>query len=135
MHGHPVVEDVYEQVKKRMPSISLATVYNNVRQFVECGMLHEVSLHHGSSRLETNTERHFHAVCTACRSIRDIPASYVRSLSCEGGLAGFRMSGFTIEFHGLCELCEFEAFRRERKLRPRRNKRQEQEQESETCLE
>jgi len=50
MHGHPSPEEVYAQVKKRVPVISLATVYKNLHLFVESGVFREVSMHHGSLR-------------------------------------------------------------------------------------
>ena len=47
MHGHPSPEEVYAQVTKRVPVISLATVYKNLHLFVESGVFREVSMHHG----------------------------------------------------------------------------------------
>ena len=38
MQGHPSPEDVYARVKKRVPAISLATVYKNIHLFVESGV-------------------------------------------------------------------------------------------------
>ncbi|MGB0124768.1 MAG: transcriptional repressor, partial [Silvibacterium sp.] len=75
MHGHPSPEEVYERVKAKIPSVSLATVYKNIHLFIEGGVFREVSLHHGSLRVETNARPHHHLVCTACKSITDIDAS------------------------------------------------------------
>ncbi len=47
LHGHPSPELIYDGVRKKIPTISLATVYKNVRTFLESGMLREVSFHHG----------------------------------------------------------------------------------------
>ena len=41
--GHYSPEEIYEQVKQDLPSISLATVYRNLKIFVHAGMLQEVS--------------------------------------------------------------------------------------------
>src|SRR5438876_775162 len=49
MLDHPSPEAVYEKVRKQIPSISLATVYKNIKTFVDSGLLREVSLHHGSA--------------------------------------------------------------------------------------
>ena len=68
MHGHPSPEEVYARVKKKVPSISLATVYKNIHLFVESGVFREVSMHHGSLRVEMNGEPHHHLVCSKCRS-------------------------------------------------------------------
>jgi Fur family peroxide stress response transcriptional regulator len=54
MHGHPSPEEVYVRVKKKVPAISLATVYKNIHLFVESGVFREVSMHHGSVRVEMN---------------------------------------------------------------------------------
>src|SRR5580692_10225857 len=74
MHGHPSPEEVYAKVKVRIPSISLATVYKTIHLFLESGVFHEVSMHHGSLRVETNERPHHHLVCTSCKSISDIDA-------------------------------------------------------------
>ena len=58
MEGHPSPEEVYARVKKKVPSISMATVYKNIHLFVESGVLREVSLHHGSQRVEMNREEY-----------------------------------------------------------------------------
>jgi Fur family peroxide stress response transcriptional regulator len=43
--GHHSAEAVYAEVRRRTPAISLATVYKNLRLFVEHGLLREVSPH------------------------------------------------------------------------------------------
>jgi Fur family transcriptional regulator, peroxide stress response regulator len=50
MHGHPSPEEVYARVKKRVPAISLATVYKNIHLFVESGVFREVSMHRLTAR-------------------------------------------------------------------------------------
>src|ERR1700745_1011364 len=72
MEGHPSPEEVYARVKKKVPAISLATVYKNIHLFVESGVFREVSMHHGSLRVEMNDEPHPHMVCSKCKSITDI---------------------------------------------------------------
>jgi Fur family peroxide stress response transcriptional regulator len=72
MPGHPSPEEVYARVKKRIPAISLATVYKNIHLFVERGVLKEVSMHHGSLRVELNSHLHHHIVCSHCKTITDI---------------------------------------------------------------
>ena len=91
MHGHPSLEDVYERVKARIPAISLATVYKNIHVFIESGIFHEVSLHHGSLRVETNSRPHHHLVCTPCKSITDIAAEDL-GISRSGTQAARRIS-------------------------------------------
>src|ERR1700734_3888667 len=72
MHGHPSPEEVYARVKKKVPAISLATVYKNIHLFVESGVFREVSLYYGSLRVEMNDEAHHQMVCSKCKGITDI---------------------------------------------------------------
>ena len=72
MSGHPTPEQVYERVCQQIPSISLATVYKTINTFVETGIVHEASLHHGSIRLDANLEPHHHVTCIQCKTIVDL---------------------------------------------------------------
>ena len=56
MHGHPSPEEVYARVKKKVPAISLATVYKNIHLFVESGVFREVSMIMARCGVEMNDE-------------------------------------------------------------------------------
>lgn len=105
-HGHPSPETVYECVKQRIPSISLGTVYKNIHTFLDAGLLREVSLHHGSLRLETNLHPHHHLVCARCKSITDVPAEQLEPLQWSGRLPhGFQVERYSVEIVGVCAAC------------------------------
>ncbi len=74
MDGHPSPEAIYGRVKTQIPAISLATVYKNLKTFLDTGLAREVSLHHGALRLETNSIPHHHFVCVRCKEIFDVEA-------------------------------------------------------------
>jgi Fur family transcriptional regulator, peroxide stress response regulator len=105
LHGHPSPELIYEKVKKKIPSISVATVYNNVRTFLESGMLREVSLHHGSLRVEPNEHEHHHLVCVRCRSITDLDAKNLGPLRLKTQPRGFRVTRIAVDVLGICAAC------------------------------
>jgi len=107
LDGHPSPEIIYEAVRRKIPSISLATVYKNVRTFLESGMLREVSMHHGSLRVEPNESEHYHLVCTRCRQITDLgPESVlVRPLTGKRRLKGFRVTRIAVDVLGICAAC------------------------------
>jgi Fur family transcriptional regulator, peroxide stress response regulator len=104
--GHPSPEDVYLRVKEEIPSISLATVYKTIHLFIESGIFREVSLHHGSLRVETNARPHHHLVCRVCKSITDIDAAAV---GLDGNLhtlpGGFVAERYTVDILGICAEC------------------------------
>jgi Fur family transcriptional regulator, peroxide stress response regulator len=105
---HPTPELIYEQVRLRIPSISLGTVYKNVKTFLDSGVLREVTLHHGSVRLESNMTPHHHLVCSSCKVIFDIEESAVEpvQLPKTGLPAGFSIKRCRVEFVGVCKSCQ-----------------------------
>lgn len=106
MHDHPSPEAIYEKVKRKIPSISLATVYKNIHTFVEHGVVGEVSLHHGSARVETNMNPHHHLVCLRCKSIEDLPDTEFESVRLKKRAPnGFRVHRYSVEVLGLCAQC------------------------------
>ena len=105
LHGHPSPELIYEKVKKKIPSISLATVYNNVRTFLAIGMLREVSMHHGSLRVEPNEHEHHHLVCVRCKTISDLDAKNLGPLRLKTQPRGFRITRIAVDILGICAAC------------------------------
>lgn len=107
MHGHPSPELIYEAVRRKIPSISLATVYKNVHTFVDTGMLREVSLHHGSIRVEPFGKEHHHVMCERCRQIGDIDAGCITpSARMKQRLPrGFRVTRIAVDIVGICASC------------------------------
>jgi Fur family peroxide stress response transcriptional regulator len=104
--GHYSPEEIYEQVKQDLPSISLATVYKNLKTFVSAGVLHEVSPLHGSWRLDAKAEPHHHLVCTRCRSITDLDLDVLDPIRLRRKLPpGFRIEKFNVEIRGICKTC------------------------------
>ena len=107
MSGHPNPEEVYARVRKRIPAISLATVYKNLHLFIETGIFREVSVHHGSLRMEVNSRPHYHLVCTSCRTIVDLDEKDLKPLPKAGRIpGGFKVERFAIDVLGLCNKCQ-----------------------------
>jgi len=111
MHGHPSPEEVYAAVKKLIPAISLNTVYKNIHLFIDSGVFSQLSLHHGTLRVEMNSHDHHHLVCSRCRAVSDIPD---HDLSKMLGLkaprkrltGGFQVQHLAIDVIGLCARCQ-----------------------------
>jgi Fur family transcriptional regulator, peroxide stress response regulator len=104
--GHYSPENVYAEVRRRTPSISLATVYKNLRLFVEHGLLREVSPHASTLLVEGNLEAHHHLVCTRCKEVQDIEGDFInlKRLSRQAP-RGFDLTRPLVEVFGLCRRC------------------------------
>ena len=107
MHGHPSPEEVYAKVRKKIPAISLATVYKNIHLFVENGVFREVSMHHGSVRVEMNGEAHHHMVCSKCKVITDIGEEELGLVAKRKKLpGGFLVERYAVDVIGVCAKCQ-----------------------------
>src|SRR5246127_2284341 len=108
-HGHYSPEQIYAAVRKRIPSISLATVYNNLRLFVEHGLLREVSPRTSTLLVEGNLEPHHHLVCTRCKAVQDVEGDFInyKKLSRQAP-RGFDLTQPLVEVFGLCRRCRAE---------------------------
>ena len=69
--SHLTAEQVFLELKKTYPSVSLATVYNNLNKLCEEGKIRRVSVE-GSPDLYDRTVRHDHLVCRRCGRIEDV---------------------------------------------------------------
>lgn len=104
--GHYSPEQIYAAVRKRIPSISLATVYNNLRLFVECGLLREVTPHASTLRVDGNLKPHHHLVCLRCKSVQDIEGEFLNLKRLSRHIPdGFDLSEPLVEVFGICRRC------------------------------
>ena len=107
MHGHPSPEEVFAAVKQRIPSISLATVYKNIHLFVESGVFRELSIHHGTLRVEVNSVPHHHMVCSICKTVSDLPDGVLGMQATETVLPnGFVVERISVDVIGICPVCQ-----------------------------
>jgi Fur family peroxide stress response transcriptional regulator len=105
-HGHHSPETIYAAVRRRIPSISLATVYNNLRLFIECGLLREVTPHASTLRVDGNLEPHHHLVCSRCKAVQDIEGDFIDFKRLSPHVPrGFDLTQPVVEVFGLCRQC------------------------------
>jgi Fur family peroxide stress response transcriptional regulator len=71
-HTHPTVDELYEEIKKDFPSISLATIYKNLNILKETDMILEINTQVGKPRLDLFVHPHAHIVCKNCGAVEDI---------------------------------------------------------------
>jgi Fur family peroxide stress response transcriptional regulator len=106
IEGHQTVEEIYNQIRLEQPTISLATVYNNLEVLVEHGWIAQINRLHDMARFDKNSDPHHHLLCTLCRRLIDIEESAIPPLSLpETMLEGFEVSGYQVQFEGICAHC------------------------------
>jgi len=111
-HTHPTADEVYANVRKKIPRISMGTVYRNLDILSKIGLLHRIEpgQGHPQMRFDGNTEDHYHITCLRCGRIDDVPVN-----SPDGVLdhltkallkaTEYQVAGHHLDFYGLCPQC------------------------------
>ena len=69
---HPKSEEVFDRVKERLPTISLATVYNCLEALVQCGLIKQVNFVREPTRYCPNLHEHAHFHDDTTGEIHDV---------------------------------------------------------------
>ncbi len=103
---HPSAVQVFTRVQQKMPSISLATVYNCLETLTQCGLVRQVNLDRGPSRFCPNTHRHAHFICTQCSKVHDVELPEAADLARIWPLpADYVVNEYEFSLRGLCRQC------------------------------
>ncbi len=103
---HPTATEVFMRAKQRMPSISLATVYNCLDTLVECGLARQVNMDREATRYCPNCEDHGHFHCLRCGQVSDVPIATGKAVKTAWQLPkGFTVTQSEITLRGLCADC------------------------------
>ncbi len=103
---HPTADDIYRALVDRFPSMSVATVYNNLKVFIEAGLVRELTYGDDSSRFDADMSDHYHAICDRCGKIADFdfpPLTKIEHAAAAN--TGFKVFGHRMEVYGICKDC------------------------------
>ena len=104
-NGHMSVEEIYEQIRRSYPSISLATIYKNINTLCEANILREIKAPQDKQRYELSSDKHLHVYCEICGKLEDI---YLETKALEqscGARSGYAISDISAVLIGTCPEC------------------------------
>ena len=104
---HPSAETIYHRVSKRLPTISLDTVYRTLATLEKQGMIIRLQTMESQARFEAKLTPHHHAVCRSCGVITDFAWNNFDQLPVPGELAEWgdvRRHNAVLE--GICRTCQ-----------------------------
>lgn len=103
---HPTTDELYERVRKKLPRISLATVYRNLEVLSELGVIQKIETSGRQKRFDGNPQEHYHIRCIHCGKVDDIDVDEEGTINIpEKSRHGFSVIGYKIEFTGICPAC------------------------------
>ena len=96
---HPSADQVWEKVRKALPVVSRATVYNTLNLFTEKGLLKQLVLAEGAVVFDPKVGKHHHFVDEATGEIHDVPWDAVRVQSAPE-LPGYDITEYQVVLRG-----------------------------------
>ena len=104
---HPTIDQVYDDVKSRIPGVSRTTVYRTLETLAELGVAKKASHFAAMARFDGNMEHHHHLVCVRCDKVVDFADPALSGLPLpDARRTGFEIVDFSVYFEGLCQECK-----------------------------
>jgi Fe2+ or Zn2+ uptake regulation protein len=103
---HPAAAQIYEDLRKRIPNLSLGTVYRNLEILEDQNRIRSIKLDQRETRYDAAMNPHAHFYCKACGAVVDMP---LREDCCQIAqdlrTAGNKIEKVCIDIIGLCGTC------------------------------
>lgn len=103
---HLTAEEIYEQLAEQFSSVSIATVYNNLKLLIKLGFVKELKFGEGLSKFEWIEKDHYHIICTDCGALEDFYYPRLKEVEAFAqDLTKFNIHNHQLQFYGLCSEC------------------------------
>jgi len=107
VNTHPTADEVYEMVRKRLPKISLGTVYRNLEILSACGLIQKIGPISSQMRFDGITNKHYHLRCINCGRVEDAPIIPTENLeNVIREKSNYSILDHKLEFIGICPQCK-----------------------------
>ena len=101
---HPNAQQIFQEVQRTHPEISLATIYNTLKRLVDLGLLKILEVE-PDNRYETNLSQHINLICDICGKIQDMHGGLTINPEEVLHRFGFQVIDSRMEYHGVCSTC------------------------------
>lgn len=103
--SHPTADQIYDRVRKKLPHISLGTVYRNLQKLVADEKL-LVLMRGRSQHFDPLVQRHHHFICETCDRVYDVVVDNQKEIKpVKLPHEGFKVTSHQLDFYGTCKHC------------------------------
>ena len=101
---HPTADELFQDIRKQLPTISLATVYRNLNILSEDGRIRKIEMPGMPDRFDWRMTTHDHLWCEKCGRVFDftLPQALDRQIE---EVSGMKVRQYTLVARGLCPAC------------------------------
>jgi Fur family peroxide stress response transcriptional regulator len=102
---HPGAMDILKKVKKKVPQISMSTVYYTLDMLKKEGLIQEIEFYDRDNRYDVNVTNHINLICKKCGRIDDLPGGIMLSYAQVQQKTDFQPVAMRYEYYGYCKEC------------------------------
>ena len=102
-YDHPTAMELYLSVREKIPNLSLGTLYRNLSQLEENGMVLRIP-DGATDRFDGNVNPHAHFKCTLCNQVYDLMSFKNDSLTFTDEII-LRVNNYSLMAFGTCKNC------------------------------
>ncbi len=102
---HPTAQEIYAEMRKNDPKISLGTVYRNLAQLTEKGSVVRIDTKHECVHYDGCTDPHYHFICDSCGKVYDLDIEPIDMDKRVEEDFDCKVSGHSLIFYGICSSC------------------------------
>ena len=104
---HLTANEIFEAARRRLPTLSFATVYNSLKYLKDAGLVREINFGKASSRYDRETGRHDHAICSRCGRLVDFDLPETpQMLRAAARRSRFKPESIHLTLVGVCPDCQ-----------------------------
>ncbi len=104
--GHINIDELYQSIRKKFSSISLATLYKNVNTMLEVSLIREVKIPGQKTKYEIQKDSHAHVMCKSCGELKDIEYDPVSILQKSMEMSHYKTEEVSVVVSGICPACQ-----------------------------
>jgi len=104
--NHPTANDIYSDLKKEYPTLSLGTIYRNLNTLVENKMIKKIDVSNSFDRFDKTLKDHSHVLCINCNKMIDVCQSTNNLKEDISNKYNFKVISYNSLFKGICKKCQ-----------------------------
>ena len=104
--SHPTAQQIYSEMRKSDPKISLGTVYRNLALLTAKGSVLRIDTNHDSVHYDAYTAPHYHFVCNDCKRVYDLEMKPLMLDKRVEECFDCTVTGHSLIFYGICGNCK-----------------------------
>lgn len=103
---HPTAEQLHERLQRKMPTLSLDTVYRTLATLTQHGLVNKVDTVESQAHFEVQEGPHHHLICHHCQEISDFAWPLIDDFELPEDVKSWgEVNRKSVTVQGICRKC------------------------------